>query len=120
MSIKLKLESFKNNHWMFVGIIRGDVIPEVLLKNRSSKWSDSYGWGLGSWGEVWKDGSCTFDNTLRRLSKQGDTVDLVLDCDAGKLSLRLPTGQQFHIEIPKSKTWKLNVQKNVQTECNFT
>ena len=110
VSIKLKLETFKKNKWMFVGIIRGIVIPEVQLNNRSSQWSGSYGWGLGSWGgEVWKDGSCTTDNTLKGLSKQGDTVDLVLDCDAGKLSLRLPTGQQFHIEIPKSKTWKLNV-----------
>ncbi len=110
VNIKLKLESFENNRWMFVGIIRGDFIPEVQLNNRSSQWSGSYGWELGSWGgEVWKDGSCTTDNTLKGLSKQGDTVDLVLECDAGKLSLRLPTGQQFNIAIPKSKSWRLNV-----------
>ena len=109
VNIKLKLESFKNNEWMYVGIIRGDAIPVVPKDSCSFEWSGSYGWGLGSFGgQVWKDGSLRMDNTLERLSKQGDTVELVLDCDAGKLSLRLPTGQQFYIEIPKSKTWKLN------------
>ena len=110
VNIKLKLESFENNHWVFVGIIRGDAVPVIPTYNSSCGWSGSYGWILGSnGGRVWKDGSCTTDNTLKGLSKQGDTVELVLDCDAGKLSLRLPTGQQFHIEIAKSKTWELNV-----------
>jgi archaellin len=63
----------------------------------------------GSHGQVRKDGSHTVDNALENLTKQGDTVELVLDCDAAKLSLHLPTGQQFHIEIPKSQTWRLNV-----------
>ena len=65
--------------------------------------------GLGSDGQLWKGGSCTNDNALKNVTKQGDTVELVLDWDAAKLSLHLPTGQQFHIEIPKSQTWKLNV-----------
>ena len=56
-----------------------------------------------------KDGSRTNDDALKNLTKQGDTVELVLDCDAAKLSLHLSTGQQFHIEIPKSQTWRLNV-----------
>ena len=43
------------------------------------------------------------------LTKQGDTVELVLDCDAAKLSLHLPTGQQFYIDLPKAQTWKLHV-----------
>ncbi len=111
VNIKLKLESFKDNMWMFVGIIRGDFVPEVpQLDNYSCRWFHSYGWGPGIGGQVWKDGFyMADDNTLKGLSKQGDTVKLVLDCDAGKLSLRLATGHQFHIEIPKSKTWRLNV-----------
>ena len=110
VNIKLKLESFKDNQWMFVGIIRGDAVPVVPRDNHSCGWSGSNGWILGLWGgRVWKDGSYTMDNTLMGLSKQGDTVELVLDCDAGKLSLRLPTGHQFHIKIRKSKIWKLNV-----------
>jgi hypothetical protein len=60
------------------------------------------------YGQIWKDGSYINDNALKNV-KQGDTVQLVLDCDAAKLSLHLPTGQQFHIEIPKSQTWRLNV-----------
>jgi hypothetical protein len=65
--------------------------------------------GVGRNGQVWKDGLHTIDNALKNLTKQGDTVELVLDCDAAKLSLHFSTGQQFHIEIPKSQTWRLNV-----------
>jgi hypothetical protein len=103
---RLKLESFKNNEWMLVGIVKADIVPP---DNYSYRWSGSYGWALGQSGRVWKDGSGTTDNALKHLTKQGDTVELVLDCDAAKLSLHLPTGQQFHIEIPKSQTWRLNV-----------
>ncbi len=108
MNIKLTFESFYRNYWMFVGIAKGDVVPWPL-DNSSHKWRGSYGWGLGRDGEVWKDGSGTHDAALDGLTGEGDTVELVLDCDAGKLSLHLSTGQQFHIEIPKSQTWRLHV-----------
>jgi hypothetical protein len=91
---------------MLVGTVKADVVPP---NNNSFSWPDSYGWGLGQLGQVWKDGSGTNDSTVSNLTKQGDTVELVLDCDAAKLSLHLPTGQQFHIDIPKSQTWRLNV-----------
>jgi hypothetical protein len=102
----MKLESFQGNNWMLVGIAKADVVPP---NNNPYSWRGSYGWALGQSGIVWKDGSHTIDNALKNLTKQGDTVELVLDCDAAKLSLHLPTGQQFHIEIPKSQTWRLNV-----------
>ena len=101
---KLKLESFKNDYW--IGIVKADVVPP---NNYSYGWSGSYGWILGQNGQVWKAGSCKRDNALSNVTKQGDTVELVLDCDAAKLSLHSPTGQQFHIEIPRSQTWRLNV-----------
>jgi hypothetical protein len=103
---KMKVESFQTKTWMLVGIAKADVVPP---NNNSYQWPDSYGWALGQHGQVWKEGSGTTDNALKNLTKQGDTVELVLDCDAAKLSLHLPTGQQFHIEIPKSQTWRLNV-----------
>jgi hypothetical protein len=103
---KLKLESFEKKYFMLVGVVKADVVPP---HNDSYKWSGSYGWILGMHGQVWKDGLYTGDNALKNLTKQGDTVELVLDCGAAKLSLHLPTGQQFHIEIPKSQTWRLNV-----------
>jgi hypothetical protein len=102
----MKLESFQNNEWMLVGMVKADIVPP---NNNSYAWSGSYGWALGSAGQLWKEGSHTIDNALKNLTKQGDTVELVLDCDAAKLSLQSPTGQQFHIEIPKSQTWRLNV-----------
>jgi hypothetical protein len=102
----MKLESFKNNNWMLVGVAKADVVPP---NNNSYEWPGSYGWLLG-YGQIWKDGTyINDDNALKNVAKQGDTVELVLDCDAAKLSLHLSTGQQFHIEIPKSQTWRLNV-----------
>jgi hypothetical protein len=106
---KLKVESFKYNDWMFVGIAKADVVPP---NNNSHAWPGSYGWILGRIGRKAKEGTFTIDNALKNVTKQGDTVELVLDCDAAKLSLHFPTGQQFHIEIPKSQTWRLNVTLN--------
>ena len=104
---RLKVESFQTKTWMFVGIAKGDVVPP---NNNPYLWPGSYGWALGQCGQVWKNGFIgTNDSTVSNLTKQGDTVELVLGCDAAKLSLHLPTGQQFHIEIPKSQTWRLNV-----------
>ncbi len=103
---KLKIESFQDNNWMLVGMVKGDVVPQ---SDDSRRWPGSYGWALGSNGRVWTNGSYTTDNTLKNLTKQGDTVELVLDCDAAKLSLHLPTGQQFHIDLPKAQTWKIHV-----------
>ncbi len=104
---KLKIESFQDNpHWIMVGIVKADVVPQG---NRSYDWPRSYGWSLGDNGQVYKDGSHSINESLKKLSKQGDMVELVLDCDAGKLSLHLPTGQQFDIDIPKSQTWRLHV-----------
>jgi archaellin len=104
--LNFKLESFQNNNWLFVGIAKADVVPP---NKTSQAWPGSYGWSFGKYGEVWKDGSKTIDNALEKVTKEGDTVELVLDCDAAKLSLHLATGQQFHIEIAKSQTWRLNV-----------
>ena len=103
---KLKIESFQNNHWMMVGVTKGDVVPQ---NETSCNRPGSYGWTFGNNGYVWKNGSSTPERTLANLTKQGDTVELVLDCDAAKLSLHLPSGHQFHIDLPKSQTWKLNV-----------
>ena len=108
--LKLKLESFQSNHWIFGGIVKGDGPQQIEQNNYSSyEWPGSYGWALGTTGQVWKEGANTIENTLRNLTKAGDTVELVLDCDAAKLSLHLPTGHQFHIDLPKSQTWRLNV-----------
>ena len=104
---KLKLESFKDNYWIMVAISKADVVPQ---SDSSVFWPGCNGWAFGIANPgVYKNGSFTTNNTFRNVTKQGDTVELVLDCDAGKLSLHLPTGQQSHIEIPKSQSWRLYV-----------
>ena len=102
---KLKIESFNGNNWMWFGVVKGDVVPQG---DNSYNWPATYGWSLGN-GCVWKNGSGVADSTLANLTKQGDTVELVVDCDASKLSLHLPSGHQFHIDLPKSQTWRLHV-----------
>ena len=113
VNLKLRLESLRNiNTWMFVGVTKASVNQSLAsVSDRvSCRWSGSYGWVLGSLGgSVWQNGSGTMDQTLKNVSKQGDTVKLVLECEAGKLSLHLPTGQKFNIDIPKAETWRLNV-----------
>jgi hypothetical protein len=96
---------------MLVGVTKGDVVPQ---NDSSYEWPGSYGYLLGSNGNqgVWKEGSFTEDTTLQNRTKQGDTVELVLDCDAAKLSLHLLSGQQFHIDLPKSQTWRFHVNFN--------
>ena len=105
---KLKLESFQDNHWILVGIVKAEVKPK---DNNSQIWADSKGWGLGKQGRqgMWENGSFKKYDSLVNQSKQGDTVELVLDCDAAKFSLHLPTGQKFQIDIPGSQAWKLHV-----------
>ncbi len=107
INLKLKVESFQDSDWMFVGVLKGDVVPPD--NHLSHKWPGSYGWALGFTGEVWEDGSFTCDDALEHATAEGDTVELVLDCDAGKLSLNLPTAEELHVEIPNSQTWRLNV-----------
>ena len=104
---KLKLESFQDN-WIMVGIVKADVIPK---DNYSYDCVDSKGWALGKNGNqgMYENGSLTKYGSLINQTKQGDTVELVLDCDAAKFSLYLPTGRQFQIDIPKSQAWRLHV-----------
>ena len=107
---KLKLESFQNNNWILVGIAKADVKP---IKNDSYTWIDSKGWALGNNGNqgMYENGSPLkkYDSLVNQ-TKEGDTVELVLDCDAAKFSLHLPrTGQQFQIDIPKYQAWRLHV-----------
>ena len=56
VNLKMKLESFQNNRWMFVGVIKGNVTPFVS-NPYSCEWFGSYGWVLGcDGGRVWKNG----------------------------------------------------------------
>ena len=106
--LKLKLEAFENNNaWLLVGIVIADAVQENNCL--SYKWPGSYGWTLGKTGTVWKNGSQRPHNWVQNLVKQGDTIELVLNCDAATLSLHLPTGQKCYIDLPKYHTWKLHV-----------
>ena len=108
---KLKLESFQDNNWILVGIAKADFKPK---NNNSYFCKDSKGWGLGknSYQGMFENGSLKKYDSLVNQTKQGDTVELVLDCDAAKFSLHLPTGQQIEIDIPKSQAWRLHVNLN--------
>ena len=109
VSIKMKLESFEDSNWVFVGIVKANFVPP---NNSAFGWHGSYGWALGSFASsqrVWKDGVSKSDSTLKNLTKEGDILELVLDCISGRLLPRLVTGHQFKIQIPKANMWRLNI-----------
>ena len=108
VNLKLRLESFQHNDWVFIGITEENVFPTV---NHSCQWPGSHGWSLGSDGylEEWKAGSFKTKKPFLSHTKQDDEVQLMLDFYAAKLFLHLTTGHRFHIDIPKNKTWRLNV-----------
>ena len=127
VTLKLKLESISSE--IFIGITEGDV--ELLSqninslcktkRNNSYQWPGSYGWVLMQRSKddckvrLWKDGLLwtAADHrpyyTVGRIPRQGVTLNLVLECEAGKVSLHLPIGYQFQIDIPKTRMWRLNV-----------
>ena len=106
---KLKLDGFPHNEWIVVGIVKADFI--TARNNYSHLWIDLKGWSLGNNGNqgIYENGCLQKYDSLVNQTKQGDTVELVLDCDAAKFSLRLPTGRLFQIDIPKSQAWRLHV-----------
>ena len=110
---KLKIESFQKNNWMMVGVTKGDGVPE---SDYSFNWPGSYGWAIGCQNSSigsYEMGTYTGSgNALAKLTKLGDTVELVLYCDIAKLSLYFSSGQQTHIDLPKSQTWKLHINLN--------
>ena len=101
---KLKLESFQVNHWMFVGIMEGVPNPYEF----SARWPGSYGFALGSASGIYTNGNYQPSNSLKNLTKQGDTVTLTLDCSSSKLSI-LTAGQTFHQTLQSCKTWRLSI-----------
>ena len=110
--LKLKLEFFWRHRWMFVGVTKANENQSQasVSDHTSCNWPGSYGWNLGSVGGwVWENGTCTIHHVSGNFSKRGDTVKLVLECEAGKLSLHLPTGQIFNIDLPEAEIWRLNV-----------
>ena len=103
---QLKLESFENNFWMLVGIVKGDTVPSKVT---SYGWSGSYGWALGNRGQVYNNGQCSNNDSLTNTCKQGDTVELTLNCATSTLTLVVPSGLQFIHTLPSSATWRLHV-----------
>ena len=96
---KLKVESFNGNHLMFFGIVESETKP---LPGRLSGWPGSYGWALGVAAGILVNGKYTPSNSLKNLTKQGDTVTLTLDCSSSKLSV-LTEDQSFIKPFPVLK-----------------
>ena len=98
---KLKICVFTNN-WLFVGVVKADTDINLY------RWSDSYGWAVGSSGQVWANRGVDHEYALKNLTKQGDTVVLTLDFSSSKLTL-LTAGKHFHQTLPSSTTWRLHI-----------
>jgi hypothetical protein len=99
--IRLNLETFRDHFWMFIGILKGDVVVRPDNGDTSSHgWPGSYGWGLGREGRKWENGVPTNVNALDVVT-EGDTVELVLDCDAANLSISHQNTRVGNLETPR-------------------
>ena len=127
VNLKLKLESYWQYCGLhFIGITEGDVklltqnMNALSTRNRniSYEWPGTYGWVFcarksSEW-QVCKDGTCMTDynfneHSVKHYYSPHTLLELVLDCEAGKVSLQFPAGMKFHIDIPKARMWRLNV-----------
>ena len=99
---KLKLESFQDNSWIMADIVKADVIPK---DNLSFCCVDSKGWVLGKDGNqgLWQNGSFKKYDSLVNQTKQGDKVELVLDCDAESFHFIYQLANNFKLIYPSLK-----------------
>ena len=108
---QLKLETIETKFfWMFVGVLKGGPVPFGDPVQDSSRWSGSYGWVLGRSGQVYIDGQpAETDERLETPFKEGDIIEVLLDCSIPMVSMHIPNGDQFQINLPSSTSWRLNI-----------
>ena len=107
--LKLKVEcpDFVGNIW--VGMIRGDVIPELL------KYYDSAcrGWKISQNQRDQKvsytGGFCSYLNS-EECDKLEYTIELILDNEKSVLYLKGPDGNMVDLKLPEWNTWRLLVK----------
>ena len=117
MRFKLRLVFFEDRHWIMVGVVKANFVPKNHYFDPYD-WNGAYGFAVGRRTHFMIDGEFKNIGSQKSLWEQGDTVEFVLDCDGGKLSLHLPTGQQKHIVIPKRLFVNLHERNdNLGTHC---
>ncbi|CAF0969241.1 unnamed protein product [Didymodactylos carnosus] len=107
--IQLKIEKMLNNAWHFFGIISSETPIDQTINS-----TGEYGWGYG-YNQVWlkgvqHKGYGGYDSDMR----EGDQIELVINCDAKRIELHNKRIQHKHYDIPIDvKTcplpWQLNV-----------
>ena len=113
-SIKLKFEKMRIND--------GEAKVGMIVEDLYDKSDDTclsralYGWGFCS------NQLKMYSNTMRGTHEeviaksresydalQGKIVELILDCNAAKLYINTPDGEQYYVELPKWSKYKLKV-----------
>ena len=107
---KLKLESFRRDCFkMFVGLMKGDFVPSRDTPNRFSL-NGLYGWFLDHEGHqiATEEGTVSLLKSYHSF-KEGEVVELLLDCSEPKLSLVLVDGTKSEVRLPSSISWRLYI-----------
>jgi hypothetical protein len=101
VNFSLKIEYLQNNNWMFLGII-----SLVTLNQNSYNQKTSFGWSRSNL--VYIDGQDGYVDYIDFIS--GDLVNLILDCDNKKLSLKLlRINKEYFLTLPYSGPWRLHI-----------
>lgn len=104
VNFSLKIECMQNNNWMFLGII-----SLVTLNQNSFNEKTSFGWAGSN--QVYIDGKNNqgYDGYIGDFIS-GDLVNLILDCDNKKLSLKLlRINKEYFLTLPYSGPWRLHI-----------
>lgn len=106
--LRLKIEEYNSSKWIFLGIIsKNAVIAENLLNS-----SSTYGWAAPN--QVYINGVyCSNLFKYQNDVQKDDIVEVLLNCDQRKISLKNERTQSLHeIDIDLTKCplpWKLHI-----------
>ena len=127
---RLKLELHRHGHnnssdLVDVGVINGDLetsqFRPIGLSFHESTFPMLFGYGVGRNNiKIYEKKENTYScvgfgngvNYNQFFYKNGDIIELLLDCDAAMLYLNTPTGEQCQVELPKWTKYRLFVRLN--------
>ncbi|CAF1102948.1 unnamed protein product [Didymodactylos carnosus] len=109
--VQLKIEKMRSNYWIFIGIISS---TQTQMQLDSFHSPTAYGWAASKLcvylnGQRHDDSYESYDGDLC----EQDTVDLVINCDKGKIQLlNRRTSKSYEIQIDANycpKPWQLHL-----------
>ena len=107
--LKLKVECPDFIGTISVGMLRGDVTPDLLQYYKSAFQGWEIQQNLGFQKVSYTGGECSYLNS-KQCPKLEYTIELILDCEKSILYLKGPDGNIVELKLPEWNTWRLLVK----------